>query len=129
MTDSAVSMAPPESTASSRTKNTLQAICGVPGVSHAVTMDQDGIPRGEVGDHGQALAGRGLYLATIIGAPIGEALGLGDLLVAALHGGPDKMLLFKSRGNYLTVALAPEASLDSVETGIRQAVSPRTGVK
>ena len=104
-------------------RDILQVIGQVPGVFQVVTMDKDGTPRGEVGVRGEALAAKGLYLATRIGAPIGEALGLGELAVAAMHAGPEKVLLLKSRGTYVALQLAPEASPEEVELGIRQTVA------
>lgn len=104
-------------------RDILQVIGQVPGVLQVVTMDKDGTPRGEVGVRGAALAAKGLYLATRIGAPIGEALGLGELTVAAMHAGPEKVLLLKSRGTYLALQLAPEASPEAVELGIRQTLA------
>ncbi len=108
-----------------RSKDIMQTICEVPGVSLAVFMEKNGVPRGDVGARGEALAAKGLYLATMICTPIGEVLGLGDMKAAAMHAGPEKVLLFKSRGTYLSVSLTQEGSPEEVELGIRQALSAR----
>jgi hypothetical protein len=107
-------------------KNLARAICEVPGVSHAVLMDAEGIPLGEVGAREEGLAAKGVYLATMIGARVGEALGLGDLQAATMHAGVEKVLLLRSSETCLSVCMTQEAHPEEVESGIRHLLSART---
>ncbi|HJW33024.1 MAG TPA: DUF4388 domain-containing protein [Holophagaceae bacterium] len=126
--------APPESRADTptparRAQDILQTIDAVPGVAHAVLMDAEGALKGEPGALGEALGAKGFYLATQISGPIGEALGLGDLQAAAAHAGPDKLLLFKSKGSYLTVRLTLDVGPEEAEAGIKRALVARRAMR
>ncbi|WP_052571918.1 DUF4388 domain-containing protein [Geothrix fermentans] len=103
----------------------LAAVERVPGVALGVFMDRNGAPRGHSGAQAEGLAARGAYLAGMVAAPLAEAFRLGELQVAATHGGPDRMLLFRSKETGLAVSLAAGAIHDDVENGIRQALSTR----
>ena len=56
---------------------------------------------------------------------MGGLLGLGDLRVAALLGGEDRILLFRSRETYLAVALTQDAAPEDTESRIRQTIAAR----
>lgn len=119
-------LAPPPA---DRARDILQAIGVVPGVAQAVLMGMDGALKGETGAPGEALAARGFYLATQLAGPIGDSLGLGSLQAATTHAGADSMLLFKSKGTYLAVGLAPEAGAEDVEAGIKRALVARKAAR
>lgn len=124
LTDPGTGSAPGQSTAV-RPGGVMQTVSSVPGVAYAVFTDQNGAPRGVTDARGEGLAAKGAYLATMVAAPLGEAFGLGDLQVAAMHAGPEKVLLFKSKGTGLSVCLTDDAAPEAVEAGIRQALAAR----
>jgi len=103
----------------------LKAIESVCGVALGVFMDRNWAPRGQPGPRAEALTAQVAYLASMVAAPLGEAFGLGELQVAATHGGSDRMLLFRSKETSLAVSLTGETTHEAVEAGIRQALSPR----
>ncbi len=121
--------APPEPPRVAPAADILQTIAIVPGVAHAVLLGMDGALKGEAGAHGEALAAKGFYLATQIAGPVGEALGLGELQAAATHGGPEKLLLFKSKGTLLSVQLRPEVGPEEAEAGIKRALLARKAAR
>jgi hypothetical protein len=123
-TDPGTGSAPSQSTAV-RQEGFMQTVGSVPGVAYAVFTDQDGAPRGVTDARGEGLAAKGAYLATMVAAPLGDAFGLGDLQMAAIHAGPEKVLMFKSKGTGLSVCLTDDAAPDAVEAGIRQALAAR----
>ncbi|GLH66768.1 DUF4388 domain-containing protein [Geothrix edaphica] len=108
-----------------RPEEFMQTVGGVPGVAYAVFTDEDGAPRGVTDARGEDLAAKGAYLATMIAAPLGEAFGLGDLQAALIHAGPERVLLFRSKGTGLSVCLTDDAAPEAVEAGIRQALVAR----
>lgn len=108
-----------------RPRDVLQIVGAVPGVVHAVLMDREGSPRGNPGAPSESLAARSTYLATMVAAPLAAAFRLGELQVAATHGGADQIVLFKSKETSLAVCLAEGVAPEAVEMGIRQALSPQ----
>ena len=113
---------------SAHSNDPLKAVERVSGVALGIFMDRHGSPRGRAGSDVEALAARGAYLTSMVAAPLGEAFGLGEFQVAATHGGPERMLLFRSKETSLVVSLAEGAAHETVEAGIRQALAPhRTG--
>ncbi|HJV21861.1 MAG TPA: DUF4388 domain-containing protein [Holophagaceae bacterium] len=119
----------PEPAPASRAEDILQIIRTVPGVAHAVLMGLDGGLRGDAGAAGEALGAKGFYLVTQVAGPIGEALRLGDLQAAATHAEADRVLLFKAKGTYLTVGLAPGVEPEDAEAGIKRALLARKGAR
>ena len=113
-----------EPSPAARPRDVLQVIGAVPGVVHAVLMDRDGSPKGNPGAPAESLAARSTYLATMVAAPLAAAFRLGELQVAATHGGAERMVLFRSKETSLAVCLAEGAALEAVEVGIRRALSP-----
>lgn len=107
----------------------LAAVEQVPGVALGVFTDQNGVPRGHSGAQADSLAARGAYLVGMVATPLAEAFRLGELQVAAAHGGPDRMLLFRSKEISLVVRLAEGATHEDVEKGIRMALASRRAVR
>ncbi len=94
-------------------------------VSYAVLMSPNGTPVDDASHHAEALAARGLFLATLMGAPVGSAFGLGELQSVALHSSREPLLLFHLRDQFLCVSVLPGTSLEETEIAVRQIVSQR----
>jgi predicted regulator of Ras-like GTPase activity (Roadblock/LC7/MglB family) len=91
---------------------------GVAGVEYAAILDQDGSPLGDSTFQAEALAAEGVYLATV-GNQLGKALGLGGVTSAAIQGKERQLLLFESKGRYLSVSVRGDQQLAAVESAIR----------
>ena len=104
-------------------KEVTHTICEVPGVISAVLSDREGVCRESSGARVKDVAAKGLYLADMIAKPVGECLGLGELKVATMHGGPEPVLLFKAKELLLSVGFNPEASAELVEQNIRRSLA------
>jgi hypothetical protein len=96
-----------------------EAVRALPDVSYAVSLSPEGTPVGDVSPQAESLAAKGIFLATLMGTPVGAAFGLGELKVAALHAGREPLLLVRTREHFLCASLLPGGSLEETETAIR----------
>ena len=96
-----------------------EAVRALPDVSYAVVLAADGTPLGDSTPQAEALAAKGIFLATLIGTPVGAAFGLGDLKIAALHASREPLLLFRTRDHLVCASLLPGGSLEETEAAIR----------
>ncbi len=99
----------------------------VPGVSYAAVL-RGGAPLQDPGPEAAALGARGSFLLGMLAAPIGKALGLGEVSRAALstrH--TDQLLLIHAQDVYLALSISPEAALGDTEAAVRRAVAARPG--
>ena len=118
----------PEGPAPEAPKRGAPAVVGqiraLPGVSYAAVFNRDGIAVGDPSPAAEALAARSLYLVSALSSPLGQALGLGDLQLAAVNSPGGQLLLFQSRDTYLAASVADGASLTDAEAAIRRTLSP-----
>lgn len=98
----------------------------IPGVTYAVVFHRDGIAVGDPSPTAEALAARGLYLVSTLSAPLGKALGLGELQLASASSPGDQLLLFQARDTYLAASISDGVSLVETEAAVRRALSPAT---
>lgn len=99
----------------------------VPGVAYAAVL-RGGAALQDPSPEAAALAARCSFLLGMVAAPLGRALGLGDVNRAALvTQQSDQLLLLQAQDVYLAVAISPEASLADTETLVRRAVNARPG--
>lgn len=99
----------------------------VPGVNYAAVL-RGGAPLQDAGPEAAALAARGSFLLGMLAAPIGKALGLGEVSRAALstrH--TDQLLLIHAQDVYLALGISPEAAMGDTEAAVRRAVAARPG--
>jgi hypothetical protein len=118
---------PPGPGAASRppVRPAAERIRAVAGVGYA-TLLRGAAPLGDGSPEAAALASRGAFLLSMLAAPLGKALGLGEVTRAALstsHAG--QLLLLQAREAYLAVSLDSGADLAETEAEIRRAVSAR----
>ena len=93
------------------------------GVTYAVLLDKQGTPLQDTSLEAIALANKGIFLATT-GNKLGELMGLGDVKAAAVQTHDFHMLMYDSKQHYLSIAVKPEFSLDSMEGEIKSALMP-----
>ena len=79
----------------------------------------DGRPRGSEGVEAEALAAKGLYLASTHARAVAEAFGLRDLQLAAVSSPCCSFVLAQREGNYLGVEVEAGAPVDVVEEEVR----------
>ncbi|QEM66703.1 DUF4388 domain-containing protein [Geobacter sp. FeAm09] len=92
-------------------------------VTYAVLLDKAGNPLQDNSIEAVALAAKGLFLATT-GNRFGELLGLGEIKAAAVQTKQYHLLMYDSKQHYLSIAVKPEANLESVEREIRAVLIP-----
>jgi hypothetical protein len=99
----------------------------VPGVAYAAVL-RGGVALHDDSPEAGALAARSAFLLSMLAAPLGKALGLGEVSRAALaRQHADQLLLIHSQELYLAVSISPVASLADTEAEVRRAVSARPG--
>jgi hypothetical protein len=98
----------------------------VPGVTHAAVI-RDGAAVNDRSEEAASLAARGVFLASLVAAPLGELLGLGDLQRAAISAQGEQLLLFRSTGGgtYLAVSISGGTSLTETEAALRRVLSTK----
>jgi len=103
----------------------LRAIGGVTGL---VFVGTDGQPTGSAGPDAEELAGKGLYFGLIHAAAVAEVFGLHDLGVATLRSENESLVLVRSEGGSLCVALSPGVAVEPVAARARAllAKAPRS---
>lgn len=94
----------------------------IPGVTYAVLFNRDGVAMGDPSPAAESLAARSLHLASAVASPLGQALGLGDLHLAAVSSQGRQFLLFQSRDTYLAASIADGLALAEAEAAIRRAL-------
>ncbi|HEU4384417.1 MAG TPA: DUF4388 domain-containing protein [Anaeromyxobacteraceae bacterium] len=115
---------PPPPAPKRGTPSVVSQLRAIPGVTYAVVFNREGMPIGDASPAAEALAARGLYLVTTLSAPLGQALGLGDLQLASVSSPGDQLLLFQARDTYLAASISEGASLADAEAAVRRALSP-----
>jgi len=104
-----------------------ERVLTVPGTTYAAVI-QGGAAVRDPSPRAEALVARGQFLLSMISAPLGKALGLGELSRAALSSQQgEQLLLFRAQDAYLAVAVAPGVPLPETENAIRHALRGRTG--
>jgi hypothetical protein len=104
----------------------LDRVRALPGVVRLVRFGEDGRPAGGPDPGAEALAAKGLYLALNAAAPVGDAFDLRPLAIASLRGARESLILVQSSGQYLCVAVAPEAPLEPLVAQLRALLSRPT---
>lgn len=92
-------------------------------ITYAVLLDKQGSPVQDSSIEAVALASKGVFLAKT-GNSVGELMGLGEIKAAAVHTLDYNLLLYDSKQHYLSIAVKPDCSLDSVEAEIKSAFVP-----
>jgi len=97
----------------------------VAGATYAVVL-RDRRPVGDESPQAEALAARSVFLLAMVAAPLGKALGLGELATASLSSQQgEQLLLFHSQEAHLAVSVAAGVPLLDTEVAIRRALSPK----
>jgi len=91
----------------------------VPGVAHAVILTKEGVRLEDDSSQGEALEGQTAYL-TLVGKRVGEILGTGEIVAAAVRGAEQSLLLLASRQYYLSILVLAGSDLGVVETEVRR---------
>jgi len=102
-----------------RTRETLDRIRKLPGVSYAAVLTKEGAPAGDASYEGELLGGQAIYLS-ILGNQLGTLFQTGAILSAAVHGAGKHLLLFATKSHFLGVLVAAESQLGAVEAGVRR---------
>lgn len=92
-------------------------------ITYAVLLDKQGTPVQDSSIEAVALAAKGYFLAKN-GNKLGDLLGLGEIKAAAVHTSNYYLLMYDSKQHYLSIAVKPDCSLDSVEAEIKSAFVP-----
>jgi hypothetical protein len=117
----------PAAPAAPRATGLVERARSVPGATHAVVI-RDGAPVNDASPEGEALTARCVFLASMIAAPLGRLLGLGDLQRAAIRSEGEQLVLLRSpAGNTLAVAFGGGVPLLEREAALRAALGARTG--
>jgi hypothetical protein len=99
----------------------------VPGVAYAAVL-RGGAALHDPSPQAAALAARSSFLLGMLAAPLGRALGLGEVNRAALvTQQSEQLLLLHAQDVFLAVSISPDASLADTETQVRRAVNARPG--
>jgi predicted regulator of Ras-like GTPase activity (Roadblock/LC7/MglB family) len=116
---------PPESTGNAvptpspqaAQRQLLEKLLKVPGVTHAVVSDKNGVPLYDQSDRGRSLAARGkvLFDGAILA---GKAMGVGETKSVAAHDQHSRMLVYTSDNEYLHISVTKDVKLALVETAI-----------
>jgi hypothetical protein len=111
--------APPAGSHAAPGKNVLDQIRAIPGVRRAVRFGADGRPQHDPSPESEALAAQALYLALNPAAAVAQAFGLHALSIASLRSARESLVVVHSAGQYLCVAVSPDAALDQVVAQLR----------
>jgi predicted regulator of Ras-like GTPase activity (Roadblock/LC7/MglB family) len=107
-----------------RTMSKLAArLQDIEAVTYAVLLDKQGNPIQDTSIEAVALAAKGLFLATA-GNRFGDLMGLGEIKASAVQTKNYHLLMYDSKQHYLSIAIKPESTLDSVEKEIRAVLIP-----
>jgi predicted regulator of Ras-like GTPase activity (Roadblock/LC7/MglB family) len=93
------------------------------GVTYAVLLDKEGTALQDSSMEANALANKGFYLAKT-GSQMGDLMGLGEVKAAAVQTRDFHLLMYDSKQHYLSIAVKPEFSLETVEAEIKAALMP-----
>jgi predicted regulator of Ras-like GTPase activity (Roadblock/LC7/MglB family) len=93
------------------------------GITYAVLLDKAGSPVQDTSLEAAALASKGFFLATT-GNQLGELMGLGTIKASAVQTRNFHLLMYDSKQHYLSIAVKPDYTLDSVENEIKSALVP-----
>ncbi|HSB20118.1 MAG TPA: DUF4388 domain-containing protein [Anaeromyxobacteraceae bacterium] len=97
----------------------LDRLRRIPGVAGVVLQRRDGSPLGDDSYPAEVLAGQALYLA-LVGEQLGAVFRAGEILSASVQGERHHLLLFASRGHFLTVLADGEAEVGPLDTEVRR---------
>jgi len=97
----------------------LERLRRIPGVAGVVLQRRDGSPLGDDSYPAEVLAGQALYLA-MVGEQLGAVFRTGEILSASVQGERHHLLLFASRGHFLTVLAHGEAEVGPLDTEVRR---------
>ncbi|BDV44157.1 PATAN domain GTPase-activating protein [Geotalea uraniireducens] len=105
-------------TGSRRMSKIAERLLQIAGVAYAVLMKNDGTPVEDDSFEAEALAGKGLGIAST-GNRLGEVFGLGELKSAAVQAKATQLLVFEAKNHYISIAVRGESALAQVEADIR----------
>lgn len=111
--------APPAAAGPDPARTLSDQLRAIPGVLRAVRFGPDGRPAGDPSPAAEALAAKGLYLALNPAAAVARAFGLHAFTLALLRGAKESLVLVHTGGQYLALAVTPEAALDQVGAQVR----------
>lgn len=97
----------------------LERLRRIPGVAEVVLQRRDGSPLGDDSYPAEVLAGQALYLA-LVAEQLGAVFRAGEILSASVQGERHHLLLFASRGHFLTVLAHGEAEVGPLDTEVRR---------
>lgn len=98
---------------------------GIAGIDYAVVLGGDGSPVADSSFAAERLAAQALYLG-MVGSRLGRAFGMGDIRSAAVEGREQHLLVYASRGHYLSIAVRGTYAIGGVEAEVRQALAPKS---
>jgi len=99
-------------------------LSSIPEVEYAVVQTKDGVPVDDATYEGSTYAANGLYLS-MFASQLGNLMGAGDLISAAVQGSKHHLLLFQSKTHYLNITVAGSSQLGSIETNVRTALAQK----
>ncbi len=103
----------------------MRGLQGVQGLQYAVILNAQGAPIEDPSSKAEALAAKCIFLGGIVGVPMGEWLGLGELNSALIRGTQAQLLVFKLKDRYLCLDVEGGAPLDAVEQEVRRILAPK----
>ena len=101
---------------------------GIPGVMETVFHNRDGVPLEEASFTEETLAAHSAYLSSFANR-LGAIFGVGTVRSASIEGESAHLLMFESKGNYLSIAINAEQPVGAVEGEIRKVFAGKKQVQ
>lgn len=96
----------------------------IPEVEYAVVLTKEGVPVDDSSYEGTTYAANGLYLS-MFASQLGNLLGAGELISAAVQGSKHHILLFQSKTHFLNITVNGSSQLGAVENSVRNALAQK----
>ena len=93
-------------------------------VEYAVVLTKNGETIDDSSYEGSTHSANAYYLSLFTNK-LGNQLGTGEMISAAVHGSEHHLLLFQSKSHYLSVAVSGSYQLGAVETHIKKALTQK----
>ena len=96
----------------------------IPEVEYAVVLNKSGLPTDDDSYDGATNSATAYFLSLFAGK-LGNQLGAGELLSAAVQGKEHHLLVFQSKNHFLSVAVDGASQLGAVESTVRKILSQK----
>ena len=104
--------------------DTNAKLAAIPEVEYSVLLSKDGTTTDDDSYEGSTHAANAYYLSMFAGK-LGQQLGAGELVSAAVQGYDHHLLLFQSKNHFLKVTVSGSSQLGAIESTIRKTLSKR----